>query len=79
MSKENIKLATKIIEQHGNVQKHSEAGTYYADLTTLLGLTLGSAEKKKTDAVGDMAKQLAGELDSGALVLSDTWEKDNLA
>lgn len=76
--KNNLRLATRIINERGSVQKHEVFGTYYADLQTTLGMSLGSVKKKKEDAIKDMALQLAGTLDSGELILSDTWEEDNL-
>lgn len=71
----NLELATKIIEKH--IGKHHTAGTWWADLLPVLGMQLGSLEAKKPKAIEDMAKQLAGELDNGALDLSDDWAKRN--
>ena len=75
MKKANLELATKIIKKH--IEKNEVAGNWQADLLAHLGMVLGSYETKKADAVEDMAKQLAGELDNGNLVLADGWAKTN--
>jgi hypothetical protein len=50
----------------------------YSFNVPVLGMGFGGIGKNKSEAVDNVVKQLAGELDSGTLVLSDTWASDNL-
>ena len=94
MSKKNEELARQIIEQHGNVTQvpdHSaimepnkkgeleDSGKkIWSANIVILGMGFNGVAKTEREAVDDMVNQLAGELDSGVLQLSDTWAEDNL-
>lgn len=94
MSKRYLDLAISIIKRHSNVTEQKDQlpppilndngelipsnKKVYSAMIPILGMGFGSISDDEKTAIKDMAEQLAGELESGALELSDTWVEDNL-
>ena len=90
MKKASIDLATKIVQQHGHIQKDETGEFWSSNMDGLIGMSLGyptslydikkdkTTKVTKAEAEEQIINQLAGEIDSGVLSLSDTWAEDNL-
>ena len=73
---DNLHAAPEM-DKEGNVTAQSKDVFYEADIPAL-GMGFAGQGKTKAEALDHVVEQLADQLDSGALTLSDTWAEDNL-
>jgi len=72
----NLDLANKIVDKLATITEWPRG--YDIDMISVIGVRHESTKTDIKDAKSDAAKVVAGMLDRDELVLSDTWEKDNL-
>jgi hypothetical protein len=89
MSKKNEVLAKKIVDKLGDYEKivhhpvdpvtneQLEDETVHK-VVVVIGTAYSAVEDTKAGAYSTLAGAIQQQLDDGSLVLSDTWEEDNL-
>lgn len=79
ISKENRELAEKITNRLGTIRKSGSGEGFYVDFNDAnlpyQAMQWGETEDEATD---NAIETIANDLQNGDLVLSDTWEADNL-
>lgn len=76
ISKQNIDLARQIVEQKAEITEWPNG--FDVDMIGIIGVRHESPQKDKKKAIEEAAAIVAGMLQRGELVLSDTWAADNL-
>lgn len=76
ISKENKDLALKIVKQKAEITEWPNG--FDVDMIGVIGVRHESPQKDKKIAIEQAADVVAGMLQRGELVLSDTWAEDNL-
>lgn len=92
MSKDNRKLAERIVKQYaqhevvdvpkvtdddGNVTVKAHK-IHKLALIDVLGFTAATGHEKLEDSTDELVTYIADKLDDGSIVISDSWADDNL-